>query len=113
MVPSSNCPILHCSIASVLTLISHFTFLIAFKGTIYKYLTSEPNPDFDAVLKFSKGLGIPIDAMIAAETQAHYKPSPLGASHACMAHCRLGFHCHPTLRLRHLWRRKIGRASCR
>lgn len=46
------------------------------QGTIYKYLTSDPNPDFDTVLKFSKGLAIPIDAMVAAETRAPYSSHP-------------------------------------
>lgn len=43
------------------------------QGTIYKYLNYEPNPDFDTVLKFSKGLAIPIDAMVAAETHTPYE----------------------------------------
>lgn len=42
------------------------------QGTIYKYLTSDPNPDFDTVIKFSRGLSIPIDAMVAAETHEPY-----------------------------------------
>lgn len=48
------------------------------QGTIYKYLTSDPNPDFDTVLKFSKGLAIPIDAMVAAETRAPYNVTVKG-----------------------------------
>ena len=43
------------------------------QGAIYKYLNSDPHPDFDTVLKFSKGLAIPIDAMVAAETRAPYE----------------------------------------
>lgn len=34
------------------------------QGTIYKYLTGEPNPDLDTIIKFSKWLHISLDELL-------------------------------------------------
>lgn len=42
------------------------------QGTIYKYLTGEPTPDSDTLQKFSRGLGIPIEALFISEDSQPY-----------------------------------------